>query len=104
MSSPLEPGGDRAALDPGDGQRAGPTRPAWRSLPRRAKAFRLAHITWGGFALSGLGYIWACAMVRRRDRYLWASITFLLVQGLALVIGRGDCPFGPFQRRLGDPV
>jgi len=22
----------------------------------------------------------------------------------ALVIGRGNCPFGPFQRSLGDPV
>jgi hypothetical protein len=64
----------------------------------------LAHITWGGVALSGLAYIWTCAITRRRDRYLWASIAFLLVQGLALVIGRGDCPFGPFQRRLGDPV
>jgi len=28
----------------------------------------------------------------------------LLVEGVALVIGRGNCPFGPFQRRLGDPV
>lgn len=55
-------------------------------------------------ALTGLGYIWTCAVVRRRDRYLWAAVLFLLVQGLALVIGRGDCPFGPFQRQLGDPV
>lgn len=42
--------------------------------------------------------------MRRRDRYLWASVVFLLVQGVFLVIGRGNCPFGPFQRRLGDPV
>jgi hypothetical protein len=27
-----------------------------------------------------------------------------MVQGVALIVGRGDCPFGPFQRRLGDPV
>ncbi|MEX1295042.1 MAG: hypothetical protein AB1Z67_02615 [Candidatus Limnocylindrales bacterium] len=81
-----------------------PERPAWGSLPRRAKAFRIAHIAWGAVAMCALGYIWTCAVVGRRDRYLWASVTFLMVQGVALVVGRGDCPFGPFQRRLGDPV
>jgi hypothetical protein len=55
-------------------------------------------------ALTALAYIWGCAVVRRRDRRLYASIAFLLVQGVALLIGRGNCPFGPFQRRLGDPV
>jgi hypothetical protein len=25
-------------------------------------------------------------------------------EGIALVAGRGNCPFGPFQARLGDPV
>ncbi len=28
----------------------------------------------------------------------------LCAEGIALVVGRGDCPFGPFQRELGDPV
>jgi hypothetical protein len=44
------------------------------------------------------------AILRRRDGPVWLSVTFLLVQGIFLVIGRGDCPFGPLQRRLGDPV
>ncbi|CAN5755354.1 hypothetical protein BH23CHL8_BH23CHL8_17690 [soil metagenome] len=26
------------------------------------------------------------------------------LEGVALFMGRGDCPMGPFQRRLGDPV
>jgi hypothetical protein len=78
--------------------------PTWGSLPRRAKAFRIAHLAWGIAALRALAHIWTCAIMRRRDRHLWASVAFLLVQGAALVIGRGDCPFGPFQRRLGDPV
>ncbi len=26
------------------------------------------------------------------------------IEGAGLVIGRGHCPLGPFQRRLGDPV
>lgn len=54
--------------------------------------------------MTALGYIWRSAIVQRRDRALWASIAFLLVEAVALVIGRGDCPFGPFQRRLGDPT
>jgi hypothetical protein len=86
------------AMEPGRAQ------PEWKSLPRGARAFRIAHIAWGAVAMSALGYIWMCAIVRRRDRYLWAAIAFLLVQGVALVVGRGNCPFGPFQRRLGDPV
>ncbi|MGD8486728.1 MAG: hypothetical protein PVG27_12555 [Chloroflexota bacterium] len=87
----------------GQRQQAG-RQPRWASLPPAAKAFRVAHVAWGAVALAALGNIWAGAITRRRDRGLWASIAFLLIQGLALFIGRGNCPFGPFQRRLGDPV
>lgn len=79
-------------------------RPRWESLPLRARAFRVAHVAWGIVALSALARIWTCAVTRRRGRLLWASVAFLLTQGGALLAGRGDCPFGPFQRRLGDPV
>ena len=78
--------------------------PAWSTLPARAKAFRAAHVVWGVVALGALVHIWASAVRRRRGATAWAAVAFLLVQGFALVIGRGDCPFGPFQRRLGDPV
>jgi hypothetical protein len=37
----------------------------------------------------------------RRDRALPASIG---CDGVALVVGRGNCPLGSFQRELGDPV
>ena len=47
-------------------------------------------------------------LVLRRDRtegsILPASLGFLAIEGIALGIGRGDCPLGPFQRDLGDPV
>jgi hypothetical protein len=84
------------------GQPAG--HPSWRSLPRRAIGFRIAHVAWGLVELGALAQVWRCALARRRDRYLWASVTLLLVQGAGLVIGRGNCPFGPVQRQLGDPV
>jgi hypothetical protein len=76
----------------------------WSQLPPRAKAFRLAHVAWGVASLAALTHVWVSAWRRRRGPFLVASMAFLSVEGLALVIGRGDCPFGPFQARLGDPV
>jgi hypothetical protein len=54
--------------------------------------------------MASLGYVWLSAVTRRRDHRLAASVAFLSLEGIALVVGRGNCPFGPFQRRLGDPV
>ena len=99
---PTDAARSAAPLSGREGERV--DRPSWRSLPRRAQAFRIAHVVWGIVALQALAYIWACAIGRRRGLRLWASVTFLLVQGMALAIGRGNCPFGPYQRRLGDPV
>ena len=54
--------------------------------------------------MASLGYIWLSAVTRRRDRLLTASVVFLSLEAAALVVGRGNCPFGPLQTRLGDPV
>jgi hypothetical protein len=61
----------------------------------------------GGIAaveLASLGYVWFCAVTRRRDRWLGVAIAALGVEGLGLVVGRGNCPMGPLQRRCGDAV
>jgi hypothetical protein len=76
----------------------------WSRLPPRAKAFRLAHVAWGVASMAALTHVSVSAWRRRRGSLLVASMAFLSVEGLALVVGRGDCPFGPFQARLGDPV
>lgn len=76
----------------------------WAALGRPAKAYRLFHAAWSVAGLASLGYIWACAAVRRRDRPLGASIAFLSLEGAGLLVGGGDCPMGPFQEKLGDPV
>jgi hypothetical protein len=52
--------------------------------------------------MASLGYVLLSALSRRRDRLLAASATFLSLEGVALVVGRGDCAFGPLQKRLGD--
>lgn len=79
-------------------------RVTWSELNPRAKAFRLAHAGWAFASMASLGYIWASALTGRRDRLVWACVSFLSLEGFALVVGRGNCPFGPLQRRLGDPV
>ena len=76
----------------------------WSDLGARARAFRVAHAVFSVLQLAGLGYVWFCAATRRRDRFLTASSAALLLEGAALWVGRGDCPFGPFQAKLGDPV
>ena len=70
---------------------------------RGAKALRVAHIAIALAGLSSLGYVWLCALTGRRDRILSAALATLSVQGAALLIGRGNCPLGPLQQRLGDP-
>jgi hypothetical protein len=81
------------------------THPAgWATLGTTAKAYRVFHSAWSVAGLASLGWIWACALQRRRDRGLWASIAFLSIEGAGLVAGGGDCPLGPFQASLGDEV
>jgi hypothetical protein len=55
-------------------------------------------------SLAALGIVWRTAISRRRDRTFALSIVWLGIEGAALIAGRGDCPLGPFQARLGDPV
>ncbi|SDT19597.1 hypothetical protein SAMN04515669_3067 [Jiangella sp. DSM 45060] len=73
-------------------------------LPRRATALRLVHTGIAAAELAALGHVWVCALTGRRDRGLAVSAGALAAEGVALVIGRGNCPLGPLQRRLGDPV
>ncbi len=62
------------------------------------------HASWSVLGLASLGYIWVCALRPRRDRLLAASVGFLSVEGVGLLAGGGDCPMGPLQEKLGDPV
>ena len=77
---------------------------SWSTLSRPARAYRVFHATWSVAGLASLGYIWVCAAKRRRSRPLGASMAFLSIEGVGLIIGGGDCPMGRFQEQLGDPV
>jgi hypothetical protein len=77
---------------------------SWSTLSRPARAYRVFHATWSVAGLASLGYIWVCAARRRRNRLLGASMAFLSIEGVGLMIGGGDCPMGQLQEQLGDPV
>jgi hypothetical protein len=67
-------------------------------------AFRVGHTLIAVTELAGLGYVWTCAVARRRDRFLGVSMAVLAIEAVGLVVGRGSCPLGPLQGRLGDSV
>ena len=73
-------------------------------LPRRAAELRGLHALIAVVELWCLGYVWTCALTGRSDRRLRIAVGILSAEGAGLVIGRGDCPLGPLQERLGDPV
>jgi hypothetical protein len=77
---------------------------SWATLGGRARAWRVVHAAWSVAQLWCLGDIWVSAVTHRRSPRLWAGVTFLCVEGAALVVGHGDCPVGPMQAEWGDPV
>lgn len=82
----------------------GARRATWATLGARARVFRIAHAGWSVAQLWALGAIWRAALTRRRSPGLWACVAFLLAEGVALIVGRGNCPMGPLQEKWGDPV
>jgi hypothetical protein len=81
-----------------------PSARSWSALSVSAKALRAFHIGVGIVGLSSLVYVWICALTGRRDQVLVVAVAALLVEGAAILIGRGNCPLGPLQQRLGDPT
>jgi hypothetical protein len=79
-------------------------RPTWADLPPGARLFRLAHLAWGAVSLAALVDVWQAAIRGTPGRRPWLGAAWLALEGGALILGRGDCPAGPLQRRLGDPV
>jgi hypothetical protein len=76
---------------------------AARPLSRQARILRVLHTSIGVAELGCLGYLWFCAVSRRRDRWLKLATGVLVGEGVALLLAKG-CPLGIFQRRAGDDV
>lgn len=54
--------------------------------------------------LASIGYVWWCALTRRRGRFLRPAIAALVGEGVVVGLNGGDCPLGPLGDRMGDPV
>jgi hypothetical protein len=74
------------------------------TMTAAARWLRAAHTLIAAVELTSLGYVWSCALTGRRDAALRVAVTTLVVEGVALGAGGGDCPLGPLHGRLGDPV
>ena len=69
-----------------------------------ALAFRAAHAGIAAGFLSAIAYVWACAVTGRRDPLLRVAVGALTLEGVLVAANGGDCPLGPLQDRLDDPV
>jgi len=74
------------------------------TLSPAAIALRVVHAGIAVVEIVCLGRVWHGALTGRRDRTLGVAIAILAAEGVGLVIGRGNCPLGPLQREVGDPV
>jgi hypothetical protein len=81
-----------------------PGPPSTERLSPAALAFRGAHTAITVAFLGAIAYVWWCALTGRRDRRLRLAVGALVAEGACVTANRGDCPLGPLQDRLGDPV
>jgi hypothetical protein len=79
-------------------------RVATSRLSPAARAFRVAHGAITVAFVLAIVYVWWCALTRRRDRWLRLAVGALVAEGTVVAANHGDCPLGPLQARLGDPV
>lgn len=54
--------------------------------------------------LCSIGYVWWCAITRRRGPLLRGAVGGLIAEGVLVAANRGDCPLGPLGDRIGDEV
>jgi hypothetical protein len=85
-------------------RRPAPDRPPVGRLPLAARAFRMTHATIAVGFLGAIGEVWWSALTGRRGRSLRLAVVALVGEAAAVALNHGDCPLGPLQRRVGDPV
>jgi hypothetical protein len=73
-------------------------------LSPAAWAFRVGHGAITIAFLAAIAHIWWCALTGRRGRWLQLAVVAILGEGAFVAANHGDCPLGPLQARLGDPV
>jgi hypothetical protein len=54
--------------------------------------------------LGAIAYVWWCALTGRSGPLLPYAVWSLVGEGAFVAANGGDCPLGPLQDRVGDPV
>jgi hypothetical protein len=75
-----------------------------KGLSPAARAFRAGHAAITVAFLAAIVDVWWCALTGRRNRWLRLAAGALVAEGAFVTANHGDCPLGPLQQRLGDPV
>jgi hypothetical protein len=78
--------------------------PVQEKLTAAAVVFRGAHAAIAAGFVLAIGYVWWCALTGRRGPLLRLAVVALAGEGVLVVANRGDCPLGPLQDRVGDPI
>jgi hypothetical protein len=73
-------------------------------LSPAALAFRAGHAAIAVGFLAAIGDVWASALTGRRGPLLRFAVAALVTEGVVVAANGGDCPLGPLQDRMGDPV
>ena len=74
------------------------------TLSPTARGFRAGHAAIAIGFLAAIGNIWWCALTGGTSRLLRPAVAVLAVEGAVVAANHGDCPLGPLQARVGDPV
>jgi hypothetical protein len=75
-----------------------------QALSPAAWAFRAVHAVIAVGFLAAIAYVWWCALTGRRGPLVRVAIASLVGEGVVVALNQGDCPLGPLQDRIGDPV
>lgn len=73
-------------------------------MSRAVLAWRTVHAAIAAAFLLAIGYVWWCALARRRTRALRFAVGALVGEGVLVAANHGDCPLGGLGRRIDDPV
>ena len=63
---------------------------------------RIVHGLIAAALIASVGVIYYAAVTRTHGTWLYVSLGALLVEGIVIVLNKGNCPFGHVSRRFGD--
>ena len=74
------------------------------TLSPAAWTLRAAHTLISCLFLAAIAHVWWCARSGRRGPLLRVAVASLTGEAVLVAANGGDCPLGPLQQRVGDPV